>query len=77
MPARWDNFALYGQRGDTGGVELERGVMRLVRMDYAGSDYARLSPSVPVPRRRWFGFVAVADPCAGPSSFYIDRVLPS
>jgi hypothetical protein len=59
MLARWDNYALYGHRGDVGGVELEGGVIRLVRADYAGTNYARLSPDAPVPLGRWFSIEVV------------------
>jgi hypothetical protein len=52
--ARWDNYLLYEGAGDVGGVELEDGVIRLVRSNYDGTNYARLTPSAPVPIGRWF-----------------------
>jgi hypothetical protein len=52
--ARWDNYLLYEGEGDVGGVELEDGVIRLVRSNYDGANYARLTPSAPVPIGRWF-----------------------
>jgi len=54
MLARWDNFKSFGRDGDTGGVELEDGKIRLVRGGYDGSNYQRLSSSVDVPEGRWF-----------------------
>lgn len=54
MIARWDNYRSHGQDGDTGGVEVENGLARLVRGGYDGSNYARLSESFPLPRGRWF-----------------------
>jgi hypothetical protein len=59
MLARWDNYALYGPGGDVGGVELEDGMVRLVRMDYDGRNYARLSPNAAVPLGRWFSIEVV------------------
>jgi hypothetical protein len=59
MLARWDNYALYGPDGDVGGVEFEGGELRLVRMNYDGSNYRRLSPSVPAPLDRWFSIEVV------------------
>ncbi|MGI8596944.1 MAG: hypothetical protein ACR2LY_06635 [Thermoleophilaceae bacterium] len=54
MLARWDNYRSFGEGGDTGGVEVENGVARLVRGNYDGSNYERLSQSLRLPRRRWF-----------------------
>jgi hypothetical protein len=59
MLARWDNYALYGPGGDVGGIELEGGEFRLVRTNYDGSNYRRLSPSVRVPLDRWFSIEVV------------------
>jgi hypothetical protein len=52
--ARWDNYLLFGGSGDVGGVELEDGMIRLIRQDYDGANFASLSPRVPVPVGRWF-----------------------
>jgi hypothetical protein len=54
MLARWDNYLLYGGAGDTGGVLLEGGMLRLTRQNYDGTNFANLSPPVPVPVGRWF-----------------------
>jgi len=54
MLARWDNYRSFGQGGDTGGVEVENGFARLVRGNYDGSNYQRLSENFSLPRRRWF-----------------------
>jgi hypothetical protein len=59
MLARWDNYALYGRAGDVGGVELEDGVIRLIRGNYDGSNYARLSPNASVPLGRWFSIEVI------------------
>jgi hypothetical protein len=75
--ARWDNFELYAGEGDVGGVELENGMMRLVKSNYDGTGYARLTPSVPVPVGRWFtiGVVQRLGVTDAYNALYVDGTL--
>jgi hypothetical protein len=75
--ARWDNYLLYEGGGDVGGVELEDGWIRLVRSNYDGTNYARLTPSARVPIGRWFTIevvqrVGVSEPY---NALYLDGSL--
>ena len=51
-PARWNNYALYGDQGDVGGLRIENGGLYLDVGRY-GEDTTQLVGPVPLPERRW------------------------
>jgi hypothetical protein len=51
-PVRWDNFALYGEAGDVGGVRIDHGQLFLDVGAYVGQQ--PLIGPVAVPEGRWF-----------------------
>ena len=75
---RWDNFSLYQGSGDTGGLFVENGVLKVKREDYTGANFLRLVDGGPIPAGRWF-WVEVHQKLAGVdgqalTELYVDGV---